>query len=68
MSETEETENEEPKKSSKLPMIIGLVLAIAGGGGGFYAVYSGMLLGGYLRLPLPILVNQLHRYQTTCCR
>ena len=46
MSETEETENEEPKKSSKLPMIIGLVLAIAGGGGGFYAVYSGMLLGG----------------------
>lgn len=32
-------------KSSKLPMIIGLVLALAGGGGGFFAVQSG-LLGG----------------------
>lgn len=46
MSEAEEPEGEEPKKSSKLPLIIGLVLAIAGGGGGFFAVYSGMLLGG----------------------
>jgi len=46
MSEAEGTEGEEPKKSSKLPLIIGLVLAIAGGGGGFFAVYSGMLLGG----------------------
>lgn len=36
---------EEPPKKSKLPMILGLVLAIAGGGGGFYAVSSGMLLG-----------------------
>jgi len=44
MSE-EETEVEEPKKSSKLPMIIGLVLALVGGGGGFFAVYSGMILG-----------------------
>ncbi len=33
------------KKPSKLPMIIGLVLALLGGGGGFYAVQSG-LLGG----------------------
>ncbi|MBS0125742.1 flagellar basal body-associated FliL family protein [Thetidibacter halocola] len=32
-------------KPSRLPLIIGLVLAIAGGGGGFYAVQSG-LLGG----------------------
>lgn len=46
MSEAEETEGEAPKKSSKLPLIIGLVLAIVGGGGGFFAVYSGMLLGG----------------------
>ena len=48
MAETEETEITEedaPKKSSKLPMIIGLVLALAGGGGGFFAVYSGMILG-----------------------
>lgn len=36
-----------PKKSSKLPLILGLVLAIAGGGGGFFAAYSGMLpIGG----------------------
>ena len=46
MSETEEPEDDAPKKGSKLPLIIGLVLALAGGGGGFYAVYSGMLLGG----------------------
>ncbi|MBP0483242.1 flagellar basal body-associated FliL family protein [Sagittula salina] len=36
----------EEKKPSKLPMIIGVVLAIAGGGGGFFAVQSGMLGGG----------------------
>ncbi|MGX9355919.1 flagellar basal body-associated FliL family protein [Roseobacteraceae bacterium S113] len=35
---------EEPKKSSKLPMVIGLVLALAGGGGAFFAIYSGMIL------------------------
>ncbi|WP_270725528.1 flagellar basal body-associated FliL family protein [Shimia sp. Alg240-R146] len=34
-----------PKKASKLPLIIGLVLALVGGGGGFFAVYSGMLFG-----------------------
>ena len=34
-----------PKKGSKLPLIIGLVLALAGGGGGFFAVQSG-LFGG----------------------
>lgn len=34
-----------PKKGSKLPLIVGLVLALAGGGGGFFAVQSG-LLGG----------------------
>ncbi|WP_323763769.1 flagellar basal body-associated FliL family protein [Marinovum sp.] len=40
-----ETEDEPVKKRSKLPMTLGLVLALAGGGGGFYAVYSGMILG-----------------------
>lgn len=45
MPETEIEEDAPPKKSSKLPMVIGLVLALAGGGGGFYAVYSGMILG-----------------------
>lgn len=50
MAETEETPIEEgegaPKKKSKLPLIIGLVLLLAGGGGSFFAVYSGMILGG----------------------
>ena len=34
-----------PKKRSKLPMIVGLVLFLALGGGGFYALYSGLILG-----------------------
>jgi flagellar FliL protein len=46
MAEPEETEEETPKKKSKMPMILGLVLALAGGGGGFYAVSSGLILGG----------------------
>ena len=46
MSEAEiEPEGAEPKRS-KLPMIIGLVLAIVGGGAGFYATWSGMILAG----------------------
>jgi len=43
MAEEAETEEDIPKKRSKLPLLIGLVLALAGGGGGFFAVYSGML-------------------------
>lgn len=47
MAEPEETEETTKKKASKLPLILGLVLALVGGGGGFFAVYSGMLpLGG----------------------
>lgn len=46
MAEAEESAEELPKKKSKLPLILGLVLAIAGGGGGFYAVQSGMLFAG----------------------
>ena len=45
MSEPEPEEDESPKKKSKLPLLIGLVLALAGGGGGFYATWSGMILG-----------------------
>lgn len=41
----EDTPEKEPTKKSKLPLIIGLVLALVGGGGGFFAVYSGMLFG-----------------------
>lgn len=45
MAEIAATETPTPRKSSKLPLLIGLVLAVAGGGGGFYAATSG-LLGG----------------------
>lgn len=44
MSEETEGEQEAPKKPSKLPLILGLVLALVGGGGGFYATWSGMIL------------------------
>lgn len=44
MADGEETPEEEPKKASKLPLILGVVLACAGGGGGYYAVSSGMIL------------------------
>ena len=47
MAESEETGEEVPKKKSKLPLILGLVLAIVLGGGGFYAVYSGLILGSH---------------------
>ena len=43
---TDATMEEPVKKPSKLPLIIGVLLAITGGGGGFYAVYSGLLFGG----------------------
>ncbi len=35
---------EEPVKSGKKPLILALLLALIGGGGGFYAVYSGLIL------------------------
>lgn len=42
----EEDLDETPKKGGKKGLLIGAVLAIALGAGGFYAVYSGMILGG----------------------
>lgn len=44
---TDATVDEEvlPKKGSKLPLIIGLLLAVLGGGGAFYVMSSGMLTG-----------------------
>lgn len=48
----EDTENPDvtgedaPKKASKMPLILGVVLALAGGGGGFMAVQTGLLGGG----------------------
>lgn len=44
MADVAEPQDVAPKKS-KMPLIIGLVLAILLGGGGFYATYSGMILG-----------------------
>jgi len=46
MANDKEPEDAPPKRSSKLSLIIGLVLALAGAGGGFYAVQSGLLFGG----------------------
>lgn len=45
MSDLPAETEEAPTKKSKLPLIIGLVLALVGGGGGFYATFSGMILG-----------------------
>ncbi|MEP2919753.1 flagellar basal body-associated FliL family protein [Sulfitobacter sp.] len=45
MATEETTQEEDPPKKSKMPLILGLVLALAGGGGGFYATWSGMILG-----------------------
>lgn len=45
MSDTQAEVEEAPPKKSKVPLIIGLALAMAGGGGGFYATFSGMVLG-----------------------
>jgi flagellar protein FliL len=45
VAEAELPQDAAPKKKSKLPLILGLVLFLVLGGGGFYAVYSGMILG-----------------------
>lgn len=45
MADDVENEDGAPKKASKMPLILGLILALAGGGGGFYATWSGMILG-----------------------
>ncbi|AJE44825.1 flagellar basal body-associated FliL family protein [Celeribacter indicus] len=43
MAEDEQLDDK-PKKKSRLPLIVGLVLMLVLGGGGFFAVYSGLLL------------------------
>lgn len=45
MAVAEEIEGTPAAKPSRLPLLLGLILALAGGGGGFFAVYSGMLFG-----------------------
>ena len=46
MSQAEADDTPEVKRSSKLPIILGIVLALFGGAGGFYATWSGLILGG----------------------
>lgn len=51
MSEASDLAPQAPRKSLKLPLIIGLTLALAGGAGGFYAVRAGLF-------PAPSTVEQ----------
>lgn len=46
MAVAETIPEEAPKKRSKRPLLIGLMLALVLGGAGFYATWSGMILGG----------------------
>jgi flagellar protein FliL len=46
MADTDPPQDAAPKtKRSRLPLLIGVVLALLGGGGGFYATYSDLLSG-----------------------
>ncbi|RGP38739.1 flagellar basal body-associated FliL family protein [Pseudotabrizicola alkalilacus] len=45
MTQPDPTPDAPSKKKSKLPLLIGLAGALLLGGGGFYATYSGMILG-----------------------
>jgi len=44
MAETVDIDEEAPKKRSKKPLLIGVLLAAILGGAGFYAVWSGLIL------------------------
>lgn len=45
MAETDESDPGPPPKRSKLPLILGLVAMLGLGGGGFLAVYTGLVFG-----------------------
>ncbi|MGB0959756.1 MAG: flagellar basal body-associated FliL family protein [Halocynthiibacter sp.] len=45
MSDEIDETNEAPAKASKRPLLIGLILAIVFGAGGFFVTYSGLLFG-----------------------
>jgi flagellar FliL protein len=48
LAEADAPQDAEPtKKKSKIPLIVGLLLALTMGGGGFYATWSGMILGNH---------------------
>ncbi len=51
VEKTEGGDLEAPKKASKMPLILGLILAILGGGGGFMAVQMGFIGGAQLEAP-----------------
>lgn len=44
MTDATAEEAEEAPKSSKMPLILGLVAMLIGGGGGFFAAFSGLIL------------------------
>ena len=46
VADAEQPQDADPKKKSKKPLFIGLFLALLLGGGGFYATWSGLILGG----------------------
>lgn len=46
MAEDGTAPQDDAPKKSKMPLVVGLALALIGGGGGFYATWSGMILGG----------------------
>lgn len=46
MALTDNTAQADKPKVSKLPLLIGLLIAVLGGAGGFYLVYFGVLAGG----------------------
>lgn len=47
MAEAAESEEQAPRKRSKKPLLVGVMLAVLLGGGGFYAAYSGLLPTGH---------------------
>jgi len=54
MADIADPQDAAPKKKSKLPLVIGLILALLLGGGGFYATYSGLILGHHEDAALPV--------------
>ena len=60
MANTEITQEETGRKPSRLPLILGILLAFLGGGGAFYVMYSGLLPGGESQgKPPPAVVQAL---------
>ena len=69
--EIEENAQARPKRS-KVPLILGLVLGLAGGGGGFYAAFAGLLPFGMPQVSprhgcAPFFFRPLHAPAEGCC-